>query len=274
LRLENDNLKIRGGRQQILFGSGALFRPLGFFDTRNISGIVPLTRGVDGVRTTYFLDKTTQIDGWAIGADQGDHAIVGLRGETVIGPLEAGIVAQYHPVTGLDFLPNFSREMTQLGYHFKGEYTIGYWNETRLDVESPSAERRLRLDSVFGADYTFKAGGGLHVLGEYFFSKRQTQFFTTDPTRERTYHVFGLQADQPVGISTVWRFFAFFDARDGTFQLAPQIEYALTNQAFVYLHGKWGNDMDHSDRFGRLFRKTPEYNGTEPSIGVTFVIYI
>jgi len=52
LRLEKGDFKIRAGRQKILFGAGFIFRPLGFFDTRNVAGILPETRGVDGVRVT------------------------------------------------------------------------------------------------------------------------------------------------------------------------------------------------------------------------------
>ncbi|MFQ5482726.1 MAG: hypothetical protein ACE5ER_08200, partial [Nitrospinaceae bacterium] len=50
LRLDRGDFKVRGGRQQILFGAGVLFRPLGFFDNRVVSGILPETQGVDGVR--------------------------------------------------------------------------------------------------------------------------------------------------------------------------------------------------------------------------------
>ena len=55
LRLDNGKFKIRGGRQKILFGSGIIYRPLGLFDTRDVTGVVPETRGVDGMRATQFL---------------------------------------------------------------------------------------------------------------------------------------------------------------------------------------------------------------------------
>ncbi len=56
-RLGNDKFKVVGGRQKILFGSGALYRPLGFFDTRKIAGIVPLTRGMMVYYQTISLTK-------------------------------------------------------------------------------------------------------------------------------------------------------------------------------------------------------------------------
>ena len=39
LRLDNGEFKIRGGRQKILFGSGIIYRPLGIFDTRDVTGV-------------------------------------------------------------------------------------------------------------------------------------------------------------------------------------------------------------------------------------------
>ena len=43
LRLDNGKFKIRGGRQKILFGSGIIYRPLGLFDTRDVTGVVPVS---------------------------------------------------------------------------------------------------------------------------------------------------------------------------------------------------------------------------------------
>ncbi|UCD12414.1 MAG: hypothetical protein JSU88_04845 [Nitrospinaceae bacterium] len=273
LRLDNGPFKIRGGRQKILFGSGAIFRPLGFFDTRDVTGVVPQTRGVDSVRSTYFFDETTLLEGWLVPAKEGSGVIAGLRGETLVLGAEAGWVAQYHPRTSLDDLPDFSEELLQLGYHFKGESHVGFWNESRLDIEAGVEGSPLRFASVLGVDYTFDVGEGLHVLAEYFFSTQEPGFTLKDFQGDRTLHQFALGLDQPVGIAIVWRLFAIVDFRDGSFQVRPQIEYAVTDLLYAYLSGGIGGNLNGNDEPGRLYQETPVFNGTESNIGVTLVAY-
>ena len=274
LRYEKGNFKIRGGRQQILFGASTLFRPLGFFDTRVISGVIPLTRGVDGVRSTYFLSDVSSVQGWAVPAKTGHRAIVGLRGEGNYGPIEAGAVFQYHPATELTFLADFNLEMLQMGYHLKGDKIIGFWNESRLDIQQDQPGDPLRFDTVVGVDYTFNIGQGLHVLLEYFLRTQEKGFTNTDLKQDRTLQVVGLQLDQPVGIEVVWRLFVFFDLSDQSFQIAPQIEYNIFGQVYVYAVARIGGSIDGNNRSGRLFRESPFFfTGTESSAGLTLIVY-
>ena len=273
LRLEKGNFKIRGGRQQILFGSGVLFRPLGFFDTRNVSGIIPLTRGVDGVRTTYFLSDTSLVEGWAVSTDLDSHAIIGLRGERQFGLLEAGAVLQYHPVTDLLFLPEFNQELVQMGYHLKGEKEIGFWNESRLDIELNKKGSPVRFDTVFGIDYTFDLGQGLHVLLEYFLTTQEKQFTQLDLKGDRLIQEVGLQLDQPIGIEIVWRAFIFYDVSDQSFQFVPQIEYNIYEQIFLYVQAQIGGSVNGNNRTGRLFRDAPVLTGTESRVGAALIAY-
>ena len=274
IRYEKGNFKIRGGRQQILFGAATLFRPLGFFDTRIISGIIPLTRGVDGLRSTYFLGSTSSVQAWAVNAKRGQRAIVGLRGEANFGPIEAGAVLQYHPKTDLPFLADFNLEMVQMGYHLKGEKVIGFWNESRLDVQQDQPGDPLRFDTVFGIDYTFDLGQGLHVLLEYFLRTQESGFTNTDLKQDQTVQVVGLQMDQPVGIDVVWRAFFFFDLSDQSFQFAPQIEYNIWDQVYLYAQVQVGGSIDGNNRTGRLFRESPQvFTGTESRAGLSLIAF-
>lgn len=77
--------------------------------------------------------------------------------------------------------------------------------------------------------------------------------------------------DQPVGIATVWRFFAFYDMRDRSFQIAPQIEHNVFGQVYLYLTALIGGSVEGNNRTGRLFRQTPVFNGTESRVGLTLV---
>ena len=273
LRLEKGPFNVRAGRQKILFGAGTIFRPLGFFDTRNVTGVVPETRGVDGVRATYFFDATTSLEGWLVPGKLDDHLVAGVRAEALVLGHETGLTLQVHPETELDDLQDFEKDLLQLGFHVKGEQTLGYWNESRLDIERKPGDDPLRFNSVFGADYTFDIGEGLHVLAEYMFTAREKEFSTKDPSGDRNLHQFGILLDQPVGIDIVWRLFWVFDAGDGSFQVAPQIEYSLTDQIFLYLSGRYGGNIDGNDKTGRLFVQAPVFSGTESNVGLTVVAY-
>jgi hypothetical protein len=274
IRYEKGNFKIRGGRQQILFGAGTLFRPLGFFDTRNISGIIPLTRGVDGLRSTYFLSSTSSVQGWAVPAQTGNRVIAGLRGEANFGPIEAGAVIQYKPKTEITFLNSFNLELIQMGYHIQGEYVVGYWNESRLDIQQDQPGNPLRFDTVFGVDYTFDVGQGLHVLLEYFLRTQESGFTNIDLKQDRTIHTLGLLLDQPVGIDIIWRAFFFIDLDDRSFQFAPQIEYNVWEQVFLYVQAQVGGSIDGNNLTGRLFRTSPaSITGTESRAGLSLIAF-
>lgn len=274
IRYEKDNFKARVGRQQILFGAGTLFRPLGFFDTRNVAGIIPLTRGVDGLRSTYFLDSTSSVQGWVVPAQIDSRAIVGLRGEANFGPIEAGAVFQYKPKTDITFLNSFNLELVQTGFHLQGENVVGYWNESRLDIQLDQPGNPLRFDTVFGVDYTFNLGQGLHVLLEYFFRTQEPGFTNIDIKQDRTIHTMGLQLDQPVGIDIVWRAFFFIDLDDRSFQFAPQIEYNVWEQVYLYAQAQIGGSVDGNDLTGRLFRTSPaSVTFTESRAGLTLIAF-
>jgi len=273
LRLDHGNFKIRGGRQKILFGSGFVFRPLGFFDTRDVTGVVPETRGVDGVRTTYFFDETTSVESWLVPAKRNESVVWGMRGEALLGNVETGAVIQYHPKTDLEELADFNQDMWQAGFYFKGEKAVGYWNESRLDVENNRGNHPVRFDTVFGVDYTFDVGEGLHVLTEYFLSVRERQFTQTDLQGDRTVQQLAVLLDQPVGIDVKWQVFGIYDLKDRSFQLIPQIEYYLARQTYLYLHGRWGASLREGEKKGRLFRKSRVFNGTESMLGLAVVIY-
>ena len=274
IRYEKDDFKIRGGRQQILFGASSLFRPLGFFDTRIISGIIPLTRGVDGLRSTYFLSSTSSVQAWAVPAQIGNRVIAGIRGEANFGPIEAGVALQYHPKTDLPFLADFNIEIVQMGYHLKGEYVVGLWNESRLDIQQDQPGDPLRFDTVFGVDYTFNVGQGLHVLLEYFLRTQEPGFTNIDLKQDQTIQVMGLQLDQPVGIDIIWRAFFFFDLSDQSFQFVPQIEYNIIDQIYLYALARIGGSIDGDNRTGRLYRESPFFfTGTESSAGLTLIAY-
>ena len=274
IRYEKDDFKIRGGRQQILFGASSLFRPLGFFDTRIISGIIPLTRGVDGLRSTYFLSSTSSVQGWAVPAQIGNRVIAGIRGEANFGPIEAGVALQYHPKTDLPFLADFNIEIVQMGYHLKGEYVVGLWNESRLDIQQDQPGDPLRFDTVFGVDYTFNVGQGLHVLLEYFLRTQEPGFTNIDLKQDQTIQVMGLQLDQPVGIDIIWRAFFFFDLGDQSFQFVPQIEYNIIDQVYLYALARIGGSINGDNRTGRLYRESPFFfTGTESSASLTLIAY-
>jgi hypothetical protein len=84
----------------------------------------------------------------------------------------------------------------------------------------------------------------------------------------------GLLLDQPVGIEIVWRAFFFVDLSDRSFQFAPQIEYNVWEQVFLYVQAQIGGSIDGNNRTGRLFRTSPaSITGTESRAGLTLIAF-
>ena len=83
----------------------------------------------------------------------------------------------------------------------------------------------------------------------------------------------GLQLDQPVGIDVIWRAFFFFDLTDQSFQFAPQIEYNLFDQVYLYVQALVGGSIDGNNRTGRLFREAPFFTGTESRAGLSLIAF-
>lgn len=234
--------------------------------------MVPLTRGADGFRSTWFVTPSSFLEGWLVPAKKNGSFITGLRGETLIADMEVGVVLQYHPRTDLKELVDFDQEMVQLGYHLKGEMEIGYWSESRMDIELQSSSP-LRFDTVLGIDYTFDLGEGLHVLMEYFLTTREKGFTLTDPNGQITIQQMWFSMDQPVGIDVRWQIFNLYDLRDKSFQLIPQIEYSVSDTLFLYIHGRMGGSIKKGQKDGRLHRRTAAFNGTESIMGLTLIKY-
>ena len=272
LRLSNDFFQFRGGRQEILFGDGVIFQPLGLFDTRDVSGVVPESHGVDSFRATWFLSDVSLLETWIVPAKTGTALISGIRAELSLGEFQTGVVFQYHPKSDLENFSGYEREMIQMGYHIKGEHEVGFWNESRLDIEmEPSSP--VQFDTVFGIDYTFEIGKGLHILMEYFLSTQQREFSTSDLKGQRTYQQIGFSMDQPIDIDIKWQIYSFYDFLDKSFQIIPQIEYSITDDLFLYFHGKIGGDINGNKTNGRLYQRTNSFSGTESSIGLTVANY-
>jgi hypothetical protein len=272
IRLSNDFFQFRGGRQEILFGDAVIFQPLGLFDTRDISGVIPESHGVDSIRATWFLSDVSLIETWLVPAKIGTALISGIRIDMLLGEFDTGVVFQYHPKSDLDNFPGYEREMIQMGYHIKGEHEVGFWNESRLDIEMETSSP-VQFDTVFGIDYTFEIGKGLHVLIEYFLTAQQRKFTISDLKGQRNYHQIGLSMDQPIDIDIKWQMYSFYDFRDKSFQIIPQIEYSFTDDLFLYFHGKIGGDIDGNKTNGRLYQRTGFFSGTESSMGLTVTNY-
>lgn len=272
LRLSNDFFQFRVGRQEILFGDGVIFQPLGLFETRDVSGVVPESLGVDSFRATWFLSDVSLLETWLVPAKIGTALISGIRADLLLGEFETGVVFQYHPKSDLENFSGYEREMIQMGYHIKGEREVGFWNESRLDIEmEPSSP--VQFDTVFGTDYTFEIGKGLHILMEYFLSTQQREFSTSDLKGQRTYHHIGFSMDQPIDIDIKWQIYSLYDFLDKSFQIIPQIEYSVTDDLFLYFHGKIGGDINGNKTNGRLYQRTNSFSGTESSIGLTVANY-
>jgi hypothetical protein len=185
LRVSKPRFEARAGLQRISFGSASVLRPLMWFDRLDPRDPLQLTEGVWAVLGRAYLPGNATVWAWAVrGEDDrrgwdlipgaGGRLEGGGRVQVALGPGE--VAASFHhrrlDLEGLGlFAPGTpvpgGRE-DRFGIDGKWDVEVGVWVEAEMVRQDSEAlrERWLRGITV-GADYTFKLGNGLTVLGEH-----------------------------------------------------------------------------------------------------------
>jgi hypothetical protein len=185
-RFKTSRFEARVGLQRINFGSATLLRPLMWFDSVDPRDPLQITEGVYGALLRHYLPSNVTVWGWGL---YGNNRTKGWETSPVAektpefgGRLQAPVANGELAFTTHHRRTDFSKGLTTDGdlenpvaqegrYALDGKWDlgIGIWfeamltHQTRADVAGPD-QRALNV----GADYTFGAGNGLHVLGEYF----------------------------------------------------------------------------------------------------------
>ena len=185
LRVSTPRFEARAGLQRISFGSASVLRPLMWFDRLDPRDPLQLTEGVWAVLGRAYLPGNATVWAWAVrGEDdrRGWEPIPGARGRLEGGgrvqvPLGPGeVAASYHhrrlDLEGLGLFapgtPGPGGREDRLGLDGKWDVELGVWVEAEMVRQDSEALRVRWLRGItVGADYTFKVGNGLTVLGEH-----------------------------------------------------------------------------------------------------------
>ena len=185
LRHSGDNWEIRGGLQQINFGTAKMFRPLMWFDRMDVRDPLRLTDGVYALLGKYFFPINANIWLWSlIGNDKpkGFEFLgsarwipeVGGRLQVPLGPGELAFSTHYRKADVRTLLPVVPErtylDETRFGLDGKWDIGIGLWFEASTALMQKN-EYNIALYQDFlnvGGDYTLPVGNGIGVSAEYF----------------------------------------------------------------------------------------------------------
>jgi len=186
LRASTPQFEVRLGLQKLNFGSATLLRPLMWFDRMDARDPLQLTDGVTALLLRYtFLDNANvwlwglagndDLKGWDFIPSTKSDPEYGGRVQLPV-PMGEAAVSAHHRRMDLDrklfgWIPlgSGSQPEDRVALDGKWDIGVGLWGEAawirrRIQIPALSHQRFYNL----GADYTFQAGNGLHVLTEYF----------------------------------------------------------------------------------------------------------
>lgn len=184
-RFSGDKWEIRGGLQQINFGSAKMFRPLMWFDGMDPRDPLRLTDGVYGVLGKYFFENNANVWFWTLIGNKNRKGFdvlgsaplfpeIGGRVEMPVGPGEMAVSTHFRKADVQSILPSAPNKSylneSRIGLDGKWDVGVGLWFESSISTFEKSEYPISVFQDMWnvGADYTIPLGSGLGVTAEYF----------------------------------------------------------------------------------------------------------
>ena len=182
LRVAGSQYEIRGGLQNIEFGSAVLLRALMWFDRVDPRDPLGLTEGVYGLLGRYYFLNNANVwlwgllgndetKGWETTESLEDRPEYGGRAQTPIlnGEIALSIHHREVDTDDLNLMEDVgnSFQENRMGLDGKWDVGIGLWFESVIihqDLNSLPSQYQKFL--TIGLDYTFDIGNGLNVIAE------------------------------------------------------------------------------------------------------------
>jgi hypothetical protein len=252
LRITSSQFEARIGLQKINFGSASLLRPLMWFDRIDPRDPLQLTDGVYGLLLRYYFLNNTNIWLWGLyGNDEtkgwefipSEKRIPEFGGRIQL-PLFSGEIAlSYHHrradlekgLLGQLPLGSGSVPENRLGLDGKWDIGIGLWFESTLTHAEIALlpYQYTRLINI-GADYTFSAGNGLHVLAEHFMMETSESVFGTG----EGYRFSALTLNYPLGLVETLTGMIYYDWENHSWYRFISFQ-RMSDRWSIYLMGFW-----------------------------------
>lgn len=185
-RFKTSRFEARIGLQKINFGSATLLRPLMWFDSVDPRDPLQITDGVYGALLRHYLPSNVTVwawglygnerqKGWETSPTDEKRPEFGGRVQVPVSKGELAFTTHHRradfskgPMTDIDLENPFAQE-GRYALDGKWDVGIGIWFEGVLTHQThPGLATPDQKALNVGADYTFGAGNGLHILGEYF----------------------------------------------------------------------------------------------------------
>ena len=185
LRYSNQNFELRAGLQKINFGQARMFRPLMWFDGKDVRDPLQLTDGVYGLLAKYFFENNANIWAWGLLANEnrkgwelfGSEKWKPELGGRVELPLLNGEIAlstHHRKVKAINLLSsqlNNFQLLNESRFGLDGKWDVGpgIWFENSTTITQVNNIQVPRYQDMwnFGLDYTFPLGNGLGMTVEY-----------------------------------------------------------------------------------------------------------
>lgn len=183
-RYSGNNWEVRGGLQQINFGSAKLFRPLMWFDEMDPRDPLKLTNGVYGVLGKYFFENNANLWFWTLIGNKNSKGFefmgtsqwtpeVGGRAQIPVGQGELAVSTDFRKANVQSYLlPVPDRTyLNEKRFGLDGHWDVGVglWFENSISIFDKNNFSIPRFQDLWnvGADYTIPVGAGLSVTAEY-----------------------------------------------------------------------------------------------------------
>ncbi|MBD3368714.1 MAG: hypothetical protein GF405_11175 [Candidatus Eisenbacteria bacterium] len=270
-------LDVSLGRQAVGWGRGVLFSAVDIF-----APFTPLQserewrRGVDAVRVGAPVTHAISLEGVAAFGEDVDASAFALRLYGFLGDLDTEVVAGRRFE---DLFAGASVSVPLFGAELHGEAAV-------YRTPEPFAERanELVLKAVAGGSYSFNAGRGVCVLGEYHYSgfgagdtDELSYWLLLDGVLERILrgdlqilgrHAAALQATYGLGAPLSWSLLVVANPVDGSGVAAPGFTWTATDH--VTLSGSLYLPFGEESEDGRLMS---EYGATPRTGLLTLSFY-
>lgn len=231
--------EITMGRQAIGLGRGRLFSAVDMFAPFSPTEVDrEWRRGVDASRAEYRLSDTASVEGIGVfGTSWNESALLGrVRG--YLGPVDGELIFGKR---GEDLLAAVVTSAAVFDAEVHAEAALFDVPEKQPDG-GLFGNDRLVAKAVLGASYTFNAGNGLTLLGEYHYSgfgiedaEDATRILAADRTVQKRFlrgdtqtlgrHNLGFQESYPVNLTVSAGLLVLTSARDGSGLVSPSVAW-------------------------------------------------
>jgi hypothetical protein len=204
VRYATPDFELRAGLQKISFGSATLFRPLMWFDSLDPRDPLQITDGVYALLGKYYFLSTGNLWLWGIyGRDElkgwetipTKEASVEFGGRLQMPVLTGEAAITYHhrtpqlsatlPAVPVPVQQTSSFPEDRLGFDGKWDAGPGVWVESAvIHQNTETISYPWQQSATLGMDYTFRVGGGLTVIGEFFVQSYTSQAIGAGPTAQ------------------------------------------------------------------------------------------